>query len=50
MTWGEVQTFGELTRIVFKQKKTKGQEYLDINKQAVEFMGEVGEPDKLVFF
>lgn len=49
MTWGEVQTFGEQTRVVFKQKKTKGQEYLDINRQAEEFMGERGEPDKLVF-
>ena len=49
MTWGEIQTFGEYTRIVFKQKKTKGQEYLDINKQAVEFMGERGELSKLVF-
>lgn len=29
LTWDEVQKFGEFTRIVFKQKKTGGQEYLD---------------------
>jgi len=34
LTWSEVQKFGDYTRIVFKQKKTGGQEYLDINKQA----------------
>lgn len=28
LTWGEVQKFGKYTRIVFKQRKTKGQEYL----------------------
>ena len=40
MTWGEVQTFGDQTRIIFKQKKTGGQEYLDINKQAEAYLGE----------
>jgi integrase len=40
MIWGEVQTFGEQTRIIFKQKKTGGQEYLDINKQAEAYLGE----------
>jgi integrase len=40
MTWGEVQTFGDQTRIIFKQKKTGGQEYLDINKQAETYLGE----------
>jgi len=40
MTWGEVQKMGEQTRIVFKQKKTGGQEYLDINEQAGVYLGE----------
>ena len=49
MTWGEVQTFGDYKRIVFKQKKTGGQEYLDINKQAEEYMGERGKNTDRVF-
>jgi hypothetical protein len=40
MIWSEVQTFGDKTRIVFKQKKTGRQEYFDINKQAVDYLGE----------
>ena len=40
LTWGEVHQQGEYTRIIFKQKKTGGQEYLDINEQAAELMGE----------
>lgn len=34
LTWGEVQQQGEYVRLVFKQKKTGGQEYLDISPQA----------------
>lgn len=49
MTWGEVQKFGDYTRIVFKQKKTKAQEYLDIAKQAEKYMGERGDDDAKVF-
>lgn len=49
LTWGEVQKFGDYTRIVFRQKKTGGQEYLDISKQAEQFMGERGEDDEKVF-
>ena len=40
MVWGEVQSFGNQTRIIFKQKKTGGQEYLDINPQAEAYLGE----------
>ncbi|MDR1343778.1 MAG: site-specific integrase [Tannerellaceae bacterium] len=40
MIWEEVQTFGDQTRIIFKQKKTGGQEYLDINTQAADYLGE----------
>lgn len=49
MTWGEVYQQGEYTRIIFKQKKTKGQEYLDISPQAVKLMGKRGKSDELVF-
>ncbi len=49
MTWSEVRQQGEFTRIVFKQKKTGGQEYIDINPQAVAFMGERRDPDAHVF-
>ena len=49
LTWGEIHKFGEFTRIIFKQKKTGGQEYLDIPESAVQYMGERGEPDDLIF-
>ena len=49
LTWGEIQKFGEYTRIVFKQKKTKGQEYLDISPQAEKYLGERGNPEDIVF-
>jgi len=40
MAWSEVQKFGTQTRIIFKQKKTGGQEYLDINLQAEIYLGD----------
>ena len=49
LTWSEVQKFGEYTRIVFKQKTTGGQEYLDITPQAEKYLGERGNPDDFVF-
>lgn len=49
MTWGEVQKFGSFTRIIFKQKKTGGQEYLDITPQAEKYLGERGNPEDNVF-
>ncbi len=49
LVWGDVQKFGEFTRIVFKQKKTGGQEYLDISPQAEKYLGERGNPDDPVF-
>ena len=49
LTWGEVHKQGEYTRIIFKQKKTGGQEYLDITPQAEKYLGERGQADELVF-
>ena len=49
LTWGEVHTQGSFTRIIFKQKKTNGQEYLDIADEAAQLMGERGKPDDHVF-
>ena len=49
LTWGEVEKFGDFIRIVFKQKKTGGQEYLDIPAQAVKYLGSRGKDKDLVF-
>lgn len=49
LTWHEVQKVGDVTRIVFRQKKTRSQEYLDINDQAVVLMGDRGVDDEKVF-
>lgn len=48
MRWKEVREEGGFTRIVFKQKKTGGQEYIDINEQATAYLGErCGDEDKV---
>lgn len=49
LTWGDIHKQGDFTRIIFRQKKTSGQEYLDISQQAAELMGERGLPDEHVF-
>lgn len=49
LTWSEVYQQGEYTRIIFKQKKTGGLEYLDLSPQAAELMGERGKPDEQIF-
>jgi len=49
MVWGEVQKFGDYTRITFKQKKTGNQEYLDINPQAEIYLGESRKSTDRVF-
>lgn len=49
LTWGDVQLQGDLTRLVFRQKKTRGQEYLDINSQAAALMGARGKAEEHVF-
>lgn len=49
LTWNNVQQQGDFTRIIFKQKKTNGQEYLDITPQATELMGRRGNPEEFIF-
>jgi integrase len=49
LTWGEVHQQGDFTRIIFRQKKTGGQEYLDITQQAAELMGDRGNPNDYIF-
>lgn len=49
LRWHEVQKVGDVTRIVFKQKKTGSREYLDISDQAVSLMGDRGEDGEEVF-
>lgn len=49
LTWREVQKVGNVHRIVFKQQKTRSQEYLDINDQAADLMGERGADNAKVF-
>ena len=49
LTWSEEQQLDGMTRVVFRQKKTKGFEYLDISDQAVKYLGERGKPDERVF-
>lgn len=49
LTWREVQYNRDSTRIVFTQKKTGGLEYLDINRQAADLLGEAGRNNDFVF-
>lgn len=49
LRWGDVQQQGAFVRLTFKQKKTKGQEYLDINQQAVDMMGKRKADAECVF-
>ncbi|WP_305277920.1 site-specific integrase [uncultured Duncaniella sp.] len=43
LTWGEVTELNGRTRLIFRQKKTGGQEYLDITPQAAELIGARGK-------
>lgn len=49
LRWGDVHKQGVFTRLIFRQKKTKGQEYLDITAEAAELMGERGRSEDFVF-
>lgn len=44
LTWGDIVKQSGFTRIIFRQKKTKGQEYLDITEEAAELLGKRGKP------
>ena len=49
LTWGDVFKEGDRTRIIFRQKKTKGQEDLTINAKAEEYLGTRGNNNEKVF-
>lgn len=49
LIWQDVQDIVDGYRVHFKQQKTKGLQYLDINQQARELMLERGEPKDRVF-
>ena len=49
LQWGDVHKEGDYTRITFRQRKTGGQEYLDITHEARELMGEEQGAEELVF-
>lgn len=49
LQWCDVHQQGGFTRIIFRQKKTRGQEYIDINPQAAELMGERQKDNEQVF-
>ena len=49
LTWGEIQDEKETPKIVFMQKKTKGLQYLDIQQQARDMLGERKDSNERVF-
>ena len=49
LTWADVHEQDGYTRIIYKQHKTKGQEYLDISAQAASLMGGRGSDTDVVF-
>jgi len=49
LTWDELKKENEGYKIIFKQKKTKGQEYLHINDTARKLMGDRREASERVF-
>lgn len=49
LKWSEVQKDGDGWKMNFRQKKTNGLEYLDISKQARDYLGQQGSPDERVF-
>ena len=49
LTWGDVEEEAGGVRLVFRQKKTKGLQYLYVNRQASELMGKRGANNRPVF-
>lgn len=49
LRWEDVHREGAFTRIIFRQRKTHRQEYLDINAEASQLLGAPSEGDTHVF-
>ena len=49
LRWGDVHQQGDFTRLIFRQKKTDGLEYLDITSEAVHLMGNRGKAEDYIF-
>lgn len=49
LRWKDVEQFNGRTRLVFRQQKTRAQEYMDLNTQAALLMGDRGAGDRMVF-
>ena len=49
LRWGDVHQQGDFTRLIFRQKKTGGLEYLDITSEAVHIMGDRGKAEDYIF-
>ena len=50
LKWSNVETSPEgYTRLIFRQIKTGGQEYLDVTEQAAELLGERGDSGEHIF-
>ena len=49
LTWADVHQQDGYTRIIYRQHKTHGQEYLDISAQAASLMGDRGEDNEAAF-
>jgi len=49
LTWSKIQEFEGGYKVQFKQQKTKGVEYLDITTNALQYIGERGNPEDRVF-
>ncbi|HEX2786623.1 MAG TPA: site-specific integrase [Ignavibacteria bacterium] len=49
LRWSEIQSENGNFKIIFKQQKTKGLEYLDVPNQAIKILGEFGELNERVF-
>ncbi|WP_010520907.1 tyrosine-type recombinase/integrase [Aquimarina agarivorans] len=49
LVWSEVNDEKDSSKIIFRQQKTKGQEYLEASKQARELLGQRKEPNDRVF-
>lgn len=49
LKWSEVEAFNGKTRLVFKQQKTGGLEYLDLSNQAASLLGTHGNGNNSVF-